>query len=228
MSERTLARTRGSRAMVLLSVALCAAACATRAPESPAHRLGVASWYGPGFHGKRTSSGETYDQHRLTAAHRTWPLGTAVRVTNVETGKSVVVRINDRGPFVDGREIDLSYGAARALGFVATGTTQVRLEPLSGKIPPDVGFAVQVGSFFDIPHAQALRHRIAAQGGLGRSPGGRASRGVYLTQGEVEDQTVYRVRVGPCASRHEAEAIASRLGGAGLETIVVEENYVRE
>lgn len=89
---------------------------------------GEASWYGPGFHGKKTASGEIYDQMKLTAAHKTLPLGTKTRVTNLENGNTVQVEINDRGPFVQGRVIDLSRAAARVLGFIQSGTAPVRLE----------------------------------------------------------------------------------------------------
>ncbi|HAF70150.1 MAG: Rare lipoprotein A [Acetothermia bacterium 64_32] len=89
--------------------------------------VGIASWYGPGFHGKATASGEPYDMYAFTAAHKTLPFGTVVRVVDLATGRSVVVRINDRGPFVAGRIIDLSYAAAEALGIVAQGTARVGL-----------------------------------------------------------------------------------------------------
>ena len=91
---------------------------------------GQASWYGPGFHGKKTASGEIFDQGRLTAAHKTLPLGTKAKVTNLENGHSVEVEINDRGPYVGNRVIDLSRAAANALGFVESGLTLVRIEPL--------------------------------------------------------------------------------------------------
>ncbi len=91
---------------------------------------GQASWYGPGFHGKKTASGEIFDQGRLTAAHKTLPLGTKAKVTNLENGNSVEVEINDRGPYVGDRVIDLSRAAANALGFVESGLTLVRIEPL--------------------------------------------------------------------------------------------------
>ena len=90
----------------------------------------MASWYGPRFHGRRTANGELYDQHGLSAAHRSLPLGSRVRVTNLANGRAVVLRINDRGPFVRGRSLDLSYGAARALRMVERGTTRVRIEVL--------------------------------------------------------------------------------------------------
>jgi rare lipoprotein A (peptidoglycan hydrolase) len=89
---------------------------------------GTASWYGPGFHGKKTASGEIYDQNKLTAAHKTLPLGSKARVTNLDNGSAVEVEINDRGPFVDGRIIDLSRAAAGALGLVEAGTAPVRVE----------------------------------------------------------------------------------------------------
>ena len=91
---------------------------------------GQASWYGPGFHGKKTASGEIFDQSRLTAAHKTLPLGTKAKVTNLENGNTVEVQINDRGPYVGDRVIDLSRAAANALGFVESGLTLVRIEPL--------------------------------------------------------------------------------------------------
>ena len=92
-------------------------------PESRGYtEQGVASWYGREFHGRRTSNGEVYDMYGLTAAHKTLPLPTRARVTNVATGKSIIVRVNDRGPFKKGRLIDMSYGAARELGFLNAGT----------------------------------------------------------------------------------------------------------
>lgn len=92
---------------------------------------GVASWYGKDFHGKKTANGEIYNMYDLTAAHRTLPFGTVVRVTNLENGKSVQVRINDRGPYIHGRLIDLSYAAAKKLDFVQYGTAQVRLQVIT-------------------------------------------------------------------------------------------------
>jgi rare lipoprotein A len=89
---------------------------------------GIASWYGPGFHGRKTASGEVFDQNDMTAAHRKLPLGSEVTVTNVETGKSVEVEINDRGPYVGDRRIDLSKAAARKLGILEEGTAKVRIE----------------------------------------------------------------------------------------------------
>jgi rare lipoprotein A len=125
--------------MVAMTLALIAAlplpACVHRyrfpPPQSPRVGLvetGVASWYGPGYDGKRTSSGERFDQDDLTAAHASWAFGTRVRVTFPNTGRSVVVRINDRFPNHKGRVIDLSRGAARQIGLIGPGTGRVRLE----------------------------------------------------------------------------------------------------
>jgi len=136
---------------------------------------GIASWYGPNFHGKQTSNCETYDMYSMTAAHKTWPMNTMVKVSCKETGKSVVVRINDRGPFVSGRIIDLSYTAGKKLGLDKKGLTKVQLEVLgfTGKIQKLVkkklptykkrilltNFAVQVGSFMDLNTARKYRKR---------------------------------------------------------------------
>jgi rare lipoprotein A len=101
-------------------------------------QLGIASWYGPGFQGRPTASGEQYNQNALTAAHRTLPLGSKVQVTNLTNGKSVQVRINDRGPFVRGRVIDLSRGAAGRLGIVRRGTSRVRVQVLRRGHPEEM------------------------------------------------------------------------------------------
>ena len=96
----------------------------------PYYEVGIASWYGPGFHGNLTANGEVYDMYGISAAHKTLPFGTIVKVIEIETGRSVVVRINDRGPFIEGRIIDLSKGAAERLGIVQKGITEVGLRVL--------------------------------------------------------------------------------------------------
>jgi rare lipoprotein A len=106
-----------------------------RGSRTPAGKIllsldGIVSFYGQDFQGKKTSNGETFDLHALTAAHRTFPFGTKVRVTNLDNGKVVIVRVNDRGPFVEGRIMDLSMGAAQSIDLVKTGTAKARLEVL--------------------------------------------------------------------------------------------------
>jgi rare lipoprotein A len=115
--------------LVLTTLAACTTARRGHAiPVAVGHEeSGLASWYGHPYHGRRTASGEIYDMGQMTAAHRTLPFGTRVRVTNLETGRSVEVRINDRGPFTDGRIIDVSYAAAQVLGVVGRGVVRVRL-----------------------------------------------------------------------------------------------------
>ena len=105
--------------------------------------VGTASWYGPGFHGRKTASGERFDQDGMTAAHRNLPLGSLVRVTNLENGRKVTVEINDRGPYIRGRVIDLSRGAARRLGMVQDGLAEVRVEVLRR---PDVEYVDNLGA----------------------------------------------------------------------------------
>ena len=131
---------------------------------------GIASWYGEDFHGRQTSNGETYDMYGISAAHKTLPLGTYVRVVNLDNNRSLDVRINDRGPFVHGRIIDLSYGAARKLGVVGPGTAPVEIVALGtpapgtspdkpGYLPVDYysgNFTFQVGAFVDRANAQRL------------------------------------------------------------------------
>lgn len=132
---------------------------------------GIASWYGRDFHGKRTSNGEVYNMNSLTAAHKTLPFNSVVVVTHRQTGKSVTVRINDRGPFVGNRIIDLSYGAASKLGMIDTGTAPVNLRVIRGaqSSPPQNAagtsakkgiYSVQVGVFEDLDNARKISHQF--------------------------------------------------------------------
>lgn len=162
---------------------------------------GLASWYGPEFHGRYTSSGEPYDMHGLTAAHKTLPLQTWVKVRNQVNGREVVVRVNDRGPFVDGRIIDLSLGAAQALGMACDGVVPCRVEALGfrtaqGFVRPrsyDLGeFTIQVGAFRELANARRLCDQL--------SPLGRAA--VYAASEGGE--RLYKVRVARYQSLEEA------------------------
>ncbi len=136
--------------------------------------VGIASWYGPGFHGKLTANGETYNQKAMTAAHKTLPLPTLVKVENLENGKSVVVRVNDRGPYSKGRIIDLTEVAARRLGMIDKGTAKVRVSVLSEdpdcyvtaghEVNIDKGnFAVQIGAFTNAENAKRLAGKIGSR-----------------------------------------------------------------
>lgn len=180
-------------------------------PESAGYsEQGIASWYGREFHGRPTSSGETYDMYALTAAHKTLPLPTTARVTNLDTGKSIIVRINDRGPFMKGRLIDLSYAAARDLGFVSAGTAQVEVQALAG--PAVAGEAatgtiyVQIGAFSQPDNAEALRRQLQQQG---------FANAVVRYDGQAEP-ALYRVRIGPVKNAAEYDAVAARVDRLNL------------
>lgn len=183
-------------------------------PQPGKPQIGVASWYGPGFHGRRTSNGEVYDQHELTAAHPSLPLGTRVRVTNLDSGRSVDVRVNDRGPFAKGRAIDLSHAAASSIGMIGPGTAPVRIDVVER--PPGgharVLYCVQVGSFREEHKALALRANLVD----------RYDR-VYISPVLTRADRMYRVRVGPYADREEAERRAGDAERLGLAAIVAEE-----
>jgi rare lipoprotein A len=127
---------RGAILLLIVALSACAPYHARR-KSVQYEATGVASWYGPGFAGRKTANGERYKPSGITAAHKTLPFGTHVRVTNLENDKSIVVRINDRGPFVKGRIIDLSNGAAKKIGVVATGTARVKVVALYVKVPKD-------------------------------------------------------------------------------------------
>lgn len=118
--------------VVVAALAIAACSCATTQPRvtGPPHEIGAASYYAHEFDGRRTASGERFDMQELTAAHRTLPFGTRVRVTNLNNGRSVVVRINDRGPFKKGRILDVSYAAAQQLRMIGPGTARVQLDLL--------------------------------------------------------------------------------------------------
>jgi len=161
---------------------------------------GNASWYGVPFHGRRASNGEIYDMNKLTAAHRTLPFETMVRVTNLNNGKSTVVRITDRGPFVDNRIIDLSLAAAREVDSVGAGVVPVRVEVLGGVDPTAGFFTVQVGAFRDRGNAERLRGRLSAS----YSP-------IFIQQYDSPDGVFYRVRVGKISGEDAAHQFGEQL-----------------
>ena len=162
---------------------------------------GNASWYGIPFNGRRSSNGEIYDMYKMTAAHRTYPFDTVVRVTNLSNGKSAVVRITDRGPFVENRVIDLSFAAAQEIESIGPGVVRVRLEVISGAPDPTGGyFTVQVGAFRERANAERLRERLNAA----YSP-------IFIQSFDSRDGTLYRVRVGKIAGEDEARQYAARL-----------------
>jgi len=161
---------------------------------------GNASWYGAPFHGRKASNGEIYDMNKLTAAHRTLPFDSMVRVTNLNNGKTTTVRITDRGPFVDNRIIDLSRAAAQEIESIGPGIVPVRIEVLSGPDPAAGFFTVQVGAFKDKGNADRLKERLSTV----YSP-------IYIQQVVVEDGAFYRVRVGRVSGEQEARRLGDEL-----------------
>ena len=188
--------------------------------------VGLASWYGLKFQGRPTSNGETYDMYAMTAAHKTLPIPSYVRVTNLSNKRSIVVRVNDRGPFAHGRIIDLSYAGAQKLGYVDAGTTKVRVEyidpltsPLaqnttelhayalpqaqivSGSVPQRF---LQVGAFGDVNRAKNLQARLAS------------ITAVPVSIIEAEGSSLFRVQIGPLASEESVLALEQLLSESGV------------
>jgi rare lipoprotein A len=174
---------------------------------------GIASWYGPGFHAATTSNGERYDMYAMTAAHKTLPLPTYVQVTNLRNGRSVVVRVNDRGPFKDGRIIDVSYAAASKLDMLRDGTTFVEvraLTPVQKANPPPAPtpapLYVQAGAFGTEANASRLLEQLR-NAGVSQT---------FVRADQMEGQALYRVRIGPIPSVAEFDRVLARLRALGV------------
>ena len=234
-----MSRTRRHPSGVLVGVALLLAALAgggcgsSRGPEPPRVRpgkidRGIASWYGPKFHGRQTANGEVYDMHGLTAAHRSLPFGTWVEVTNLDNGRRVLVRINDRGPFIRGRVLDVSFGAAQELDMVRAGLARVemriapprpaaRVELARREIPrPETGggderpsthaYLVQVAALSSMYRAELLQEELSA---------------AYPETAIRSDGVWHRVQIGPYDGRGQAEEVVRALERMGYAALVV-------
>jgi rare lipoprotein A len=177
--------------------------------ESKEVQYGVASWYGGEFHGRPTSSGEVYDMYQLSCAHNTLPLGTVVMVTNLENGRSLELKVNDRGPFVKERILDVSYAAAQMLGMWEKGTALVKVEVIIPAIEPVQRFTLQVGSFVDENNAQRLAEQLR-----------KSFENVYVATVETLTQKYHRVRVGQFETRESALPIAEKLSQMGFKVLV--------
>jgi len=209
MADRNLFAIR----LVVMGVAMAVCGHAQDQPAALAFEEGIASWYGPSFDGQRAASGEIFDSGQLTAAHRTLPFGTKVRVRRVGTADSIVVRINDRGPFVESRIIDLSYAAARQLGVTDPGLFRVALEVLErgeGAPPPrpfvpqtPLFFTVQVGAFRNPDNARRTRDLMQEKFGAAGP----------VTMERVGE--FWCVLVGNTASQAEAETLAGAVRKSG-------------
>jgi rare lipoprotein A len=175
----------------------------------PTSIIGVASWYGPGFNGKHTASGEIYDQEEFTAASTTLPLGTRALVTNLQNGRSVEVRINDRGPFVKNRQLDLSHAAAATLGIVNPGTARVRIQVIHCGQRMEPGYFVQVGSFSNSSNAKRMHALLS-----------RYFSDVRVEQLRIAGRHYYRVRMGAFPDHATAMARATQTSQLGLSSII--------
>ena len=188
---------------------------------------GVASWYGPGFHKVRTSTGELYDMYGMTAAHKTLPLPAYVRVTNLQNGRNVVVRVNDRGPFVGNRIIDLSYTAAAKLDMLRNGTAIVEVRSVDSSLPVPIATAaavpdaptvnagaptisptlfVQAGAFSDPANAERLAEKLRS---------GRYGN-VFVRDDQISGRRMYRVRIGPVPDVAEFDRVVAALERVGI------------
>ncbi|MDE3135602.1 MAG: septal ring lytic transglycosylase RlpA family protein [Acidobacteriota bacterium] len=212
--ERPGNRTRRWLTVAALSALVFIAGCHRRIPApSPPSTVpappvvpgkwseeGIASWYGRPFSGRHAADGEIYNMYKMVAAHRTLPFNSLVRVTDLQNGRQVVVRIIDRGPFVNNRIIDLSFGAARALDMVGPGVAPVRLELVSGENPTSGDFTVQVGAFAVRQNAERLRVRLGSKWGP-----------VFIQEYDSPSGLLYRVRVGEVKSEEAARRLATEL-----------------
>ncbi len=201
---------------IIVTVSITVTGCAHKKvkvaapPRIGSTETGIASWYGHPYHGRRAANGEVYDMEKLTAAHRTYPFDTWVRVKNLSNDRTVDVRIQDRGPFIKGRIIDLSHAAAREIELIGPGVTKVKLTVIAS--PPHIErqlelFAVQVGAFRDRTRADALSEEMRQRFGASR----------VVERGG--DPPVYRVLVGEFETEDVAEATATQIrsgGGVGL------------
>lgn len=209
--------------LLLLFMAALLSSCAS-VPEKasllpPGGRYLTASWYGPKFHGRPTASGERFDMYAMTCAHKTYKFGTKLRVTNPENGRSVVVTVNDRGPFIRGRDLDLSYGAAREIGLVEKGVGRVRVEYLgrnaryARRVPflPKVAgsFVIQVGSFAEKNNAFRLKRGLELK-----------YKNVFVTKAHIKGKPYYRVKIGQFRVQEDARAVAQQLADEGYEILI--------
>ena len=179
-------------------------------------QTGLASWYGDKEHGNLAASGERFSKYDYTAAHKSLPFGTVVRVTNLENGMDVVVKINDRGPFIRGRIIDLSYSSAKSIDLVRTGVAKVKVEVISSPSRRNENifnpiYTVQVGSFSSKVNALSLKDEL----------GSNITRDVRIEPIEIKGDTYYRVRVGMYSSKSKAESMKRSLRSRGYSGKVI-------
>ncbi len=178
-------------------------------------QIGIASWYGIEEHNRKAASGERFSKHAYTAAHKTLPMDTVVRVTNLENGRDVIVKINDRGPFIPRRIIDLSYAAAKSIDMIQAGTVKVKVEIIStpsGRSGSyfDPQYTVQAGSYRDSQNARAIKEKLD-----------RNYEKVRVESTDIKGDKYYRVRVGWFSNKRDADRVASQLRRGGYRARVI-------
>ncbi|MBI5588418.1 MAG: septal ring lytic transglycosylase RlpA family protein [Deltaproteobacteria bacterium] len=211
--------------LFLVLICVLATSCATveQSVSPDGVQEGIASWYGSDFHGKPTASGETYNMYAMTAAHKTLPLGTTVEVINLDNGRHINVVVNDRGPFVAGRIIDLSFTGAKGLNMVDSGTARVRLK-VTGRDEkyvkyirfedsgPGNLYVIQLGAFVEKGNAERLKTALEWK-----------YSGVYMARAEVSGRAFYRVRMGRSKERNSARTLAETLAQEGYTVVIMKE-----
>ena len=210
--------------LLILSALLFLSSCATAPRIDYIPKAGgdyvVASWYGPKFNGRPTSSGERFDMYAMTSAHKTLKFGTKLRVTNPDNNKSVIVTVNDRGPFIRGRDLDLSYGAAKEIGLMEKGVGRVKIEYVgrnmryAKRVPfiptKDSGILViQVASFSDMSNAFRLKKGLEVRYG-----------NVYVTKVNIKGKKYFRVKIGKFRDHDKTLAVAQKLADEGYEVFI--------
>jgi len=203
---------------VYFSLVLLYSCTSARYETFPEAGYVIASWYGPDFHGRPTASGEIFDMYARTCAHKGYPFGTKLKITNVSNKKEVNCLVNDRGPFVAGRDLDLSYAAAKEIGLIGQGIGKVRIEYMGRDISYIGGvkyasntgpFAIQVGSFKEISNAARLKTALELK-----------YNGVYITETEVDGSRFYRVRIGKFNIRDDVYQVAKTLADEGYSVLI--------
>jgi len=176
----------------------------------PEATYAVASWYGPYFHGRQTASGEIFDMYNFTCAHREYPFGTKLKIINLSNNRSVNCLVNDRGPFIEGRDLDLSYATAKEIGMIEPGVSMVKIEYITRNSKYMRSFTIQVGSFKEISNAMGLKEDLEQ----------RYNR-VYITEAYVDGERYYRVRIGKIIGKDDAYHLVKVIEKEGYDVLIV-------
>jgi rare lipoprotein A len=209
--------------LLLFSIIITISSCASLPPpvvQPPESDYVIASWYGPKFHGRPTASGERFNMYAMTCAHKQFPFGTRLRVTNPDNNRSVIVTVNDRGPFIKGRDLDLSYAAAKEIGLIRKGVGRVRIQYLGRDMryakrvtrttPSSKGpYTIQVGSFRDRANAERLMQGLKI-----------SYQNVYISTALIDGKQYYRVRIGTFSNKDRAFSFANSLAQEGYNIFI--------